>query len=105
MPTTLVKVDIDGLLDSTERLWWTFRMLRWPVVWTSVRRTRRGWHIEVAINRKIHPWRIIAAQAILGSDYRRETFNLRRTARWSGLPAVARDHWNVLFIRKINIHV
>lgn len=102
---TLVKVDIDGPLENTERVWWVLRMLRCSVRYVSYRRTRRGWHVEVEVARRLHPWRVIAIQAILGSDYRRETFNLRRTARWSELPAVARDHWNVLFVQKININL
>jgi hypothetical protein len=102
---TRIKVDIDGGLPEAigDRIWWTLRTMKLSVRWISYRRTRHGWHVEIEVARRIHPWRVIAIQAVLGSDYRRETFNLRRTSQWSSLPAVARDHWNVLFSRKIHI--
>lgn len=97
-----IKVDLDGKLpaDIDERVQWCITMLRWPVLWMSYYRTQRGWHLEIALSRTVHPWRLIAAQAILGSDYRRETFNLRRTGNWRRLSRRARDRWNVLFRRK-----
>lgn len=99
---TRIKVDIDGKLpdDIDDRLWWILTTLQWPVAHVSYYRTKAGWHIEVHVSRRVHPWRVVAVQAILGSDYRRETFNLRRTARWRDLPAVARARWNVLFTNK-----
>lgn len=102
---TRIKVDIDGRLPEEigERIVWVLRTMKLPVRSVSYRRTRHGWHVEIEIARQMHPWRVIAIQAVLGSDYRRETFNLRRTSQWSRLPAVARKHWNVLFSRKIHI--
>lgn len=99
---TRIKLDIDGRLgaDFDDRLWWVLMTLEWPVDFVSYYRTRRGWHVEVRVRRRVHPWRIVAVQAVLGSDYRREAFNLRRTARWRDLPAVARARWNVLFSNK-----
>jgi hypothetical protein len=101
-----IKVDIDRArlpVGYDEQIRWMMATMRWPVRWVSYYRTAKGWHVEIDIAKRIHPWRVIAIQAALGSDFRRETFNLRRTSRWSELPEVARDHWNVLFTRKINI--
>lgn len=102
---TLLKVDIDGPLprDIDSRVWWMCLTLRWPVESWSYYRTQKGWHLVIEVRRRVHPWRVIAAQAILGSDYRRETFNLRRTGRWRELSAVARSRWNVLFLRKLRV--
>ena len=97
-----VKVDLDGRLpaDMWDKIWWVFKTLRLRVRWCSFYRTARGWHLEIELTRRVHPWRIVALQAILGSDYRREAFNLRRTGNWRNLPVVARERWNVLFLQK-----
>lgn len=102
---TRIKIDIDGSLpkDVAYRIAWVFQTLRAPVAWWSCYRTRRGWHVEVAVKRRWHPWRVIAVQAILGSDWRRETYNLRRVAAWRTLPGIARQRWNVLFTQKFKI--
>lgn len=102
---TRIKVDLDGRLprDIGTRVQWTLRVLKVPVEWWSVTRTRRGYHLEIAIRRQWHPWRVIAVQAILGSDRRRETFNLRRVAAWRTLTPFARSRWNVLFTQKHHI--
>lgn len=104
---TRIKVDIDGPLpaDVGYRVAWVMQTLAVPVAWWSVYRTRRGWHIEVEVKRRWHPWRVIAVQAILGSDWRRETYNLRRVAAWRALPGFARRRWNVLFDRKFTVRV
>lgn len=103
--TTRLKVDLDGTLprDLDERLHWCLRIMGVRVEWWSVRRTRRGWHVEVELRGRLHPWKVVALQAILGSDYRRETFNLRRVWNWRGLDSAARKHWNVLFTRKVHV--
>jgi hypothetical protein len=68
----------------------------------SIRRSPggSGWHVELLIAGRIHPWRVVAAQILLGSDWKRETFNLARLAQWSRLSPAGRRHWNVLFTRK-----
>lgn len=102
---SLLKVDIDGPLpkDMDVRIAWVMRSLSWPVRWVSYYKTRHGWHVEVSVSRSLHMWRIIAAQSILGSDYRRETFNLKRAAQWRSLPVSSRKRLNVLFTRKIGV--
>jgi hypothetical protein len=61
-------------------------------------RTKRGYHVELLAHIRLTSSRMVALQAILGSDYRREAFNLFRAqalpfapAFWGRLP-----HWNVL---------
>jgi antitoxin (DNA-binding transcriptional repressor) of toxin-antitoxin stability system len=100
-----VKIDIDGNVpkDFAERLRWTMMTLGLRVDWWNIFRTRRGWHIEVAVKGRLNVARIVAIQAILGSDPRRETFNLARTAGWRYLDHYARSRWNVLFDRKLKL--
>lgn len=100
--TARIKVDIDGRLPASisDKVHWVFGIMKLRVLWYSFYRTNRGWHLEIETARRVHPWRIVALQAILGSDYRRELFNLRRTGNWRNLPAVARERWNVLFLQK-----
>ena len=73
----------------------SFRMKRY--------RTRRGWHVELYQSGRGRALRLssaqtVALQAILGSDYRREAFNLFRAMRLSRAPGFWRKlpHWNVL---------
>lgn len=66
-------------------------------------RSRKGWHVHVHLSRRLTNGEIVAAQAILGSDRRRESLNLMR------ILAIRRDpprrywrhRWNVLFERKV----
>lgn len=65
--------------------------------------TKKGWHIVVEVYQKLTPPEIIALQAILGSDRKREALNL---GRWFGMksktvPEFWRDRWNLLFNKKI----
>lgn len=71
--------------------------------WCSYRRTRHGWHLELAIDFALTPSEQVAAQAILGSDPRREKMNLRRaiSLRVHKHPAFWRKRWNILFDKKL----
>ena len=99
---TRIKVDLDGRLprDIDGKINWAMQTLKWPIEWYSFYRTQNGWHLEIETPRRVHIWRVVALQAILGSDYRRETFNLRRTGNWRRLSVFARERANVLFISK-----
>jgi hypothetical protein len=60
-------------------------------------RTRRGWHVLICWSRALDAAEQVAIQAALGSDYRRETYNLARV-----LGGKSSDpRWNILFERKI----
>lgn len=62
-------------------------------------RTRRGWHIVIRWSRKFQPIEHVAIQAILGSDYRRETLNLMRVL--SGPRGAGTKRWNLLYSGKL----
>lgn len=66
-------------------------------------RTKRGWHVELYSNLYLKPAESVALQAILGSDFKREAFNLFRAHRLSLAPAFWRalPRWNILHARKL----
>lgn len=73
------------------------------VVWWSLYRTVKGWHLEVACVGRLSPMAIVAAQAMLGSDWKREAFNMSRVRALRHANPAARAGWNVLFRRKIRV--
>lgn len=60
-------------------------------------KTRRGWHMVIALREQLSPAETTALQAILGSDPARETFNLARVR--SG--KTSDQAWNILFEYKL----
>lgn len=66
-------------------------------------RSRKGWHREVRLNRRLPAIYLTAMQACLGSDKRRESLNIMRllSIADSGASAFARSRWNLLFSRKL----
>lgn len=94
---TLLKLDFDGPIPRgfLFRLRHCAKLWQWDVEAIRYDKTRRGWHVTVAINKKISPALIVAAQACLGSDLKREAFNLMRVQQ---LPrGYFRARWNVLY--------
>lgn len=87
-----------GALD---RVQWVCRMLHWTVDAVSIAQTRRGWHVEVVTRQRIAPVALVAAQAMCGSDYKREVFNLQRARRLRYVDPWWREpsRWNVLYHR------
>lgn len=72
------------------------RMLGIQPAFTRYDRTARGWHVVIEWNRTFRPLEIICLQFALGSDPKRETYNLARV--FSGKRS---KRWNLLFWRKI----
>lgn len=68
--------------------------------WMRYDRTRRGWHLVIRLPRPLQKPALVALQAILGSDPRRETLNLMRalSVRWDRFNS---QRWNVLFREKL----
>jgi hypothetical protein len=59
----------------------------------------KGFHVVVILNKRMSFMRIVALQAILGSDWKRELFNSRRAAAWRRVPRFWRNRGNVLYRR------
>lgn len=79
------------------------RRLRVGVVLFLARRTERGWHVKVQLTRRLAPAHVVAVQAILGSDGRRELFNLKRVRALRRVPAEQRGRYSVLFLRRFRL--
>lgn len=63
-------------------------------------RTQHGWHVVIRLQKPLSKIAIVALQAILGSDPRRETLNLMRalSVKWDNFST---RRWNVLFEYKL----
>lgn len=73
------------------------KMINARPVWLRYDRTRRGWHLIIKWNRRFTPREIVAIQCVLGSDRKREAYNLARV-----LSGKARNYrWNLLFDYKL----
>lgn len=99
---TVLKIDIDTRTlprDYMARIQWTARILGWPLAAVGLRQTVHGWHVRVVVRKRLAPVSIVAAQVLMGSDPKRETFNLKRARMLSRVPAAWRkaDAWNVLY--------
>lgn len=98
---TELRCDFDGEFpdDFFFRLGTLTRHQGWTVLGQMIRKTRHGWHVVVCVHEEISPVMVVAAQAILGSDWKRENFNLFRADRLHHLPAVWREacRWNALY--------
>lgn len=96
---TTLCCDIDGRLPPKLMAWITqcCRMWGWPLVAVAFDRTRRGWHVRVIVDGEVDPAAMVAAQAIFGSDPRREMFNLMRLHGLGEQPAYWQGRWNVLY--------
>jgi hypothetical protein len=94
---TLLKLDFDGRIPRgfLYRLRHCMHLWRWKVEGVRYDRTRRGWHVLVGIRQAITPPLVVAAQAVLGSDPARESYNLMRVQR--PRRGFFRDRWNVLY--------
>lgn len=96
---SLLYLDIDGKLPNGihTRIVRSCEMMGWRLTAVRYDKTRRGWHVVVAVRRKLSALTIVAMQAILGSDRNRELFNLSRARKLRNVPREWRNQWNVLY--------
>ena len=95
----MLYLDFDGPVPKglIDRIVWTTKLWRWKLEAVRFDRTRNGWHVIVGVRKRLDPPVVVAAQAILGSDYKRETFNLMRVQGLANIPPYWRERWNVLY--------
>lgn len=98
---TILKLDFDGRIprDFPRRVQFVTRIHRLRVVLMRIDKTRRGFHVLLYVTRRIAFARVVLLQSLLGSDWKRETFNSRRAVAWRNVPAFWRDRANVLYNR------
>lgn len=101
MNTTTLKLDFDGRFprDYAHRLAFVTRVHRLRVLVERIDRTRHGYHVVLVVAGAVAFWRVVMLQSLLGSDWKRETFNSRRVIAWRNVPAFWRDRANVLYNR------
>lgn len=102
-----IKLDIDRRLDGAGRVALEKRIafvaditdlpLRLMQLWT----TQRGHHAVIFSRTRLSEIEIVALQAILGSDYKRETFNFARVRVLGDAPTFWQKRHNVLYSEKL----
>lgn len=94
-------IDFDGVVPArlTQRVQFVCRAHRVRVTLVEVHRTRHGYHVIIHITRRVSFMRAVLMQALIGSDWKRETFNSRRAIAWRDVPAFWRTRANVLYQR------
>lgn len=101
MGLTFLLLDFDGEIPErfySRAVTYCQKLWGWTVEGMRIDRTRHGYHVVIAIAEKVSPVAVVAAQAILGSDRKREAFGLMRVLRLSQMPAFWRkNRWNVLY--------
>ena len=78
----VVKLDFDRRRVSwkrlARRLIFLERLMHIDPLEIVIHRTKHGYHVRILLGREFSPLAIVALQACLGSDYRREILNLER---------------------------
>lgn len=99
----VAKLDIDGELPAelVQSICWTLHRLDNAPQLVRIDRTARGWHVTIELERDVTALELVAMQAILGSDPRRETFNLVRVRNLADVPPCWEERWNVLYSAKL----
>lgn len=100
----LTLIDYDEGLLALREFWRRFprvcRVIGNRPLWFRYDRTRRGWHVVIYWRYEMSPWMLLALQAILGSDWRRESMNFARLA--SGrTDRFSMERWNILYEEKM----
>lgn len=99
MTALLLDYDESIPADFVYRVRSLVQVMGWRVRSIRIDKTRRGYHAIVELREKVPFVEVVCAQAILGSDARREAFNLRRarTIMAGGVPVWWQRRANVLY--------
>lgn len=100
------KIMLDFDQRRTPRLSSTFtgiRLLGLRVRSIRDDRTVKGWHRVISVLEALSPLELVAIQATLGSDRRRENLNLLRIMRTraTGFSPFQERRWNILYRTKL----
>jgi len=99
---TTIKLDFDKKIRwGRDRFLNVIDMLRLEVRNLRVYETTRGLHVTFETPRKLENMDIVCLQSLLGSDWKRETYNFIRVRnlRKNSHPFFSK-HWNVLYRKK-----
>ena len=80
-----------------------FRMCKLRTLFVRDDKTKKGWHRTIKLSSPLPRLAIIAIQALLGSDSRREALNLMRVMRTlrGGMSDFQSRRWNILYASKL----
>jgi hypothetical protein len=96
--------DHPGKILDIERIGYIARKLRLKFTEIKAYKTSNGVHIHMKLKNKIHPVTAVLIQALMGSDYARETHNAIRVYNMLAHPEKYKPEmwqlWNVLFEEK-----
>jgi len=89
---SLIKLDYDGhTLHTYDKRKWIIKYLGLTFEWIEIHNTvHGGFHVRIKLKENLKPLEILAIQVLLGSDYKRETYNLLRVRNKI-------KNWNALF--------
>lgn len=87
---------------SLRMIWTVLRAVGLRPGTIEYRRSRRGWHCVIPVNQRLENAEIVALQAVLGSDSRRELLNIMRviSIRRAGASPYFAARWNLLYAKK-----
>lgn len=98
----LIKLDFDKKELPMVRINYVFKLLRLRLRDVKIYKTRKGWHVKIEIKERIKsPITLTLIQALMGSDYRRETFNMIRAYNLDKKKGAIKEAWNVLYYKKL----
>jgi hypothetical protein len=100
------KIMLDYDRRRTPRLMECFTLLRMcQLRVANIRddRTRKGWHRIISLQQELTGLELVALQACLSSDRRREGLNLMRLMRTRerGMSRLQESRWNILYRAKL----
>ena len=101
---TLLYLDIDRPRLPAKTMAWIVQCCRiwdWQLEAVRFDKTRRGWHVIIAVAVDLEPALVVLGQAIMGSDLKREAFNTMRLMQLYAQPAFWRDRFNVLYVNHV----
>lgn len=102
----IVKLDYDNARDARyvcERLPFACRVLGIVIdhLWAEWSASGRGVHVGIVLKKPLPVEEIVLLQATLGSDWKRELFNVSRLRVLGALPTFWQQRWNVLYAEKL----
>lgn len=110
---TILKLDIDVKLDTAgielleKRVAFVSDISGVPLVLEQIWKSHHGGaHIVLSTTWYLAPVEIVLLQCLLGSDWKRETFNYQRARVLADAPAFWQlsDRWNVHYREKLQEH-
>lgn len=105
--TTTNRALLDYNTRAAPRLAWMWavcRIVGLRARWIRTDRTRRGWHVVIEFSERFTNGELVALQAILESDKRREALNLMRVIairKYPHMPHYWKTRWNILYAEKL----